>query len=69
VEQTRRARDGGLDLDHAVAMVAEQTRQRYAALGPDADPEIAARFERMSSAASNVAGIVHWLGKSGSAAS
>jgi hypothetical protein len=50
-------------------MVAEQTRQRYAALGPDADPEIAARFERMSGAASNVAGIVHWLGKPGSAAS
>jgi glyoxylase-like metal-dependent hydrolase (beta-lactamase superfamily II) len=69
VEQTRRAHDGGLDLDHAVAMVTEQTRQRYAALGPDADLAIAARFERMSSAASNVAGIVHWLGRPGSAAS
>src|SRR5262249_40389002 len=29
VEQTRRAHKAGLDLDHAVAMVTEQTRQRY----------------------------------------
>jgi glyoxylase-like metal-dependent hydrolase (beta-lactamase superfamily II) len=67
VEQTRRARDAGLDLDHAVAMVAEQTRQRYAALGPGADPALSARFERQSGAATNVAGIMHWLGKTGPA--
>jgi hypothetical protein len=45
-----------------VAMVVEQTRQRYAALGPDADPALGARFERQSGAATNVAGIMHWLG-------
>ena len=32
VAETRRARRAGLDLDHAAAMVAERTRQRYAAL-------------------------------------
>jgi glyoxylase-like metal-dependent hydrolase (beta-lactamase superfamily II) len=63
VEQTRRAHDAGLDLDHVVAMVIEQTRQRYAALAPGADPTLSARFERQSSAALNVAGITHWLEK------
>jgi glyoxylase-like metal-dependent hydrolase (beta-lactamase superfamily II) len=61
VEQTRRAQDTGLDLDHVVAMITEQTRQRYAALAPGADPALSARFERQSSAALNVAGITHWL--------
>lgn len=61
VAETRKARGGGLDLDHAVAMVAERTRDRYAALRPEGDPEIAAKFERITGAASNVAGIVHWL--------
>ena len=67
VEQTRLAHGTGLDLDHAAAMVEEQTRHRYAALAAGEDPEIAARFERISGAAANVAGIVHWLGRSGSA--
>jgi hypothetical protein len=48
-------------------MVVEQTRGRYAALAPDADPALGARFERQSGAATNVAGIMHWLGKSGRA--
>jgi len=61
VDQTRRARRAGLDLDHAVAMVAERTRERYAVLGPDADPELAAKYDRIAGAASNVAGIMHWL--------
>jgi glyoxylase-like metal-dependent hydrolase (beta-lactamase superfamily II) len=64
VDQTRQARGSGLDLDHAVEMVREQTRHRYASLAPGADPELAAKFERLSGAASNVAGIMHWLGKS-----
>ncbi len=67
VEQTRRAHHAGLDLDHAVAMVEERTRQRYAALAADNDPEIAARFERISGAETNVAGILHWLSRSGPA--
>jgi glyoxylase-like metal-dependent hydrolase (beta-lactamase superfamily II) len=61
VEQTRRARDAGADLDHAVAMVAEATRGRYAVLAPGADPQVAAKFERISGAATSVAGIMHWL--------
>jgi hypothetical protein len=68
VEQTRQAHKAGLDLDHAVAMVTEQTRQRYAALGPGADPALGARFERQSGAALNVAGIMHWLEKQEQAA-
>ena len=63
VEHTREARDAGLDLDHAVAMVEERTRKRYRAFDADADPEVAAKFDRISSAAANVEGIVRWLDK------
>jgi glyoxylase-like metal-dependent hydrolase (beta-lactamase superfamily II) len=63
VESTRNARSAGMDLDHAIAMVREQTLSRYIALRPDADPAIATKFERISSAAANVAGIWHWLDK------
>jgi glyoxylase-like metal-dependent hydrolase (beta-lactamase superfamily II) len=63
VENTRRAVDSGLDLDHAVAMVRERTRDRYAAASPDADAALTEQFERMSSAAGNVEGIMHWLEK------
>lgn len=47
------------DLDHAVAMVRDRTRERYAALL--ARPEVAAKFEALSSSAANVAGIARWL--------
>ena len=60
VDETRRARNHGLDLDHAVVMVAERTRQRYAVLR-DADPVVAEKYDRTSSTAANVAGISHWL--------
>jgi glyoxylase-like metal-dependent hydrolase (beta-lactamase superfamily II) len=63
VTETRRARHAGMDLDHAAAMVAERTRERYAVLAADADPELAAKFDRISGAAANVAGIMHWLDK------
>jgi glyoxylase-like metal-dependent hydrolase (beta-lactamase superfamily II) len=63
VDRTRNARAAGLDLDHAVAMVREQTLSRYAALRDDADPAIAAKFGRISGAAANVRGIWHWLDK------
>ncbi|HET9972012.1 MAG TPA: MBL fold metallo-hydrolase, partial [Streptosporangiaceae bacterium] len=66
VEETRRARlvlGPGLDLDHAVAMVRDRTMDRYAAASPDADPALAEQFERMSSAAGNVEGIMAWLDK------
>jgi glyoxylase-like metal-dependent hydrolase (beta-lactamase superfamily II) len=64
VDETRQARGAGMDLDHAAAMVAERTRQRYAVLAEDYDPEVSAKFERISSSAANVAGIMHWLDKS-----
>ncbi len=63
VEETRQARTAGLDLDHAAAMVAERTRQRYRVLGEDGSAEIAAKYDRISSAAANVAGIMRWLDK------
>jgi glyoxylase-like metal-dependent hydrolase (beta-lactamase superfamily II) len=63
VEETRRARTAGLDLDHAVAMVRDRTLDRYAATGPDIDPALAERFERVSSARGNVEGIMQWLDK------
>ena len=67
VEETRRARGAGLDLDHAVAMVAERTRDRYAALAPGADPAVAEKAERISGTAANVAGIMLWLDQAESA--
>ncbi len=63
VEETRRARKAGLDLDHAAAMVAERTRQRYLVFANDADPEIAAKYERISGTQANVAGVMRWLDK------
>jgi glyoxylase-like metal-dependent hydrolase (beta-lactamase superfamily II) len=63
VEETRRARGAGLDLDHAVAMVRERTNHRYVATSPGADPAIAGKFERVSGAVGNVEGIMHWLDK------
>jgi glyoxylase-like metal-dependent hydrolase (beta-lactamase superfamily II) len=61
VEETRQARGAGMDLDHAAAMVAERTRERYAVLAADYDPDVSAKFERISSSAANVAGIMRWL--------
>jgi glyoxylase-like metal-dependent hydrolase (beta-lactamase superfamily II) len=63
VEHTRKAQAAGLDLDHAVAMVRDRTRDRYAALQPDADPALAEKFERLSGSPGNVSGIMHWLDK------
>jgi glyoxylase-like metal-dependent hydrolase (beta-lactamase superfamily II) len=64
VDEVSRARGSGLDLDHAVAMVRERTNARYAVFKPDTDPAIAAKFEQFTGAASNVAGIMHWLDRS-----
>jgi glyoxylase-like metal-dependent hydrolase (beta-lactamase superfamily II) len=65
VEETRQARRAGLDLDHAVAMVAERTRERYKVFAPGADPDLAAKYDRIAGAPSNVSGIMHWLDKGG----
>jgi len=61
VAETRRARSAELDLDHAVAMVAERTRARYAMLAPGADPGLFARYEPVAGTLANVSGIMHWL--------
>ncbi|HZU54934.1 MAG TPA: MBL fold metallo-hydrolase [Actinocrinis sp.] len=50
---------GEFDLDHAVAMVRDRTRERYADLL--ARPEVAAKFEALSSVVANVSGIARWL--------
>jgi glyoxylase-like metal-dependent hydrolase (beta-lactamase superfamily II) len=63
VAETRRARGAGLDLDHAVAMVRDRTRQRYAELRPGADPGIIEKTERVGSTQANVEGIWRWLDK------
>ncbi|MGI5200855.1 MBL fold metallo-hydrolase [Spirillospora sp. CA-108201] len=63
VDAVRDARDQGLDLDHAVAMVVDRTRDRYASMSDDVDPELAAKYEILNSAESNVAGIMHALGR------
>jgi hypothetical protein len=49
-------------------MVRDRTMARYAAAGPDADPALAERFERLSSPRGNVEGIMHWLEKTEQAA-
>lgn len=59
VEMVRQARTMQMDLDHAVAMVREQTP-----LAIPADPEFDVRreaWETLSSTAANVAGISRWL--------
>lgn len=57
--QREAAPGAAFDLDHAVAMVRDRTRERYATLL--ARPEIAAKFEELSSTGANVAGIARWL--------
>ena len=54
---------GGDGLDHAVEAVRQRTMSRYLSLRPEADPEMAEKFERLSGAAGNVSGIWHWLDK------
>ncbi|NJP98918.1 MBL fold metallo-hydrolase, partial [Nonomuraea sp. FMUSA5-5] len=61
VDLTRRARSEGMDLDHAVAMVRDRTKERYHAMS--ADEATAEQFELLNGASSNVAGIMHWLNR------
>jgi glyoxylase-like metal-dependent hydrolase (beta-lactamase superfamily II) len=63
VDETRRARRAGLDLDHAVAMVHERTRDRYAGLRADGDESAGAKLMTLTGTEANVAGIMHWLEK------
>ena len=61
VEMVREARDRNFDLDHAVAMVIEQSQVRLPAFHDDAD--VVLKFEELASTAANVAGISRWLDK------
>jgi glyoxylase-like metal-dependent hydrolase (beta-lactamase superfamily II) len=61
VDAVKDAHDAGLDLDHAVAMVRDRTRERYALNWDGSDPEQAVRHEILEGAESNVAGIMHAL--------
>ena len=61
VEATRQVRRLGADLDHAVAAVVERTAARYRAIA--ADPELAAKQQRLTSDAANVGGIWRYLEK------
>lgn len=63
VETVREAYNAGMDLDHAVAMVRERTSERYKIFGPGVDPALAEKYELLSGAESNVAGILHALGR------
>ncbi|MBA9006240.1 MBL fold metallo-hydrolase [Thermomonospora cellulosilytica] len=63
VDAVRDAHEAGMDLDHAVAAVKERTAGRYKAFGPDADPELEEKYEVLSSAVSNVSGIIHSLSR------
>lgn len=55
----REARSAQLDLDHTLALVRDRTRDRYAQLLRR--PDVAAKFEALSSSAANVVGISRWL--------
>jgi glyoxylase-like metal-dependent hydrolase (beta-lactamase superfamily II) len=63
VTETRAARSAGMDLDHAVDAVRQQTLSRYAASGDYADPAITEKFETVGGTRPNVEGIWHWLDK------
>lgn len=59
VAAVRIARDLTPDVDHAIAMVAEQDRARHPRLY--GDPDVLAKQEELSGTAANVAGILRWL--------
>src|SRR5487761_1707020 len=61
VEETRHARRAGLDLDHAVAMVHERTKDRYAGLRPGGDERAGKKLLTLTGTEANVSGIMRWL--------
>jgi glyoxylase-like metal-dependent hydrolase (beta-lactamase superfamily II) len=63
VDAVKDARDLGLDLDHAVAMVRDRTKDRYRMTTEITDPEEVEKYEILNGAVSNVAGIMHSLEK------
>ena len=63
VDAVKDARDEGLDLDHAAAMVQERTKDRYRMTRELTDPEAIEKYEILNGTVSNVAGIMHALDK------
>ena len=63
MEETRKAHRAGLDLDHAVAMVHERTKDRYAGLRDASDEDARGKLMKLTSTEANVSGIMHWLDK------
>jgi glyoxylase-like metal-dependent hydrolase (beta-lactamase superfamily II) len=61
VELVREARNTRLDLDHAIALIIERTKDRYATLF--ANDQAMKRFESLNSTAANIVGINRWLDK------
>ncbi len=59
VELVRQARTQLMDLDHAIEMIKEKTRQRYQNLL--ANPALSQRFEELNSTGANIVGINRWL--------
>lgn len=59
VELVRQARSQLMDLDHAIEMIKEKTRERYQNLL--ADPALSQRFEELNSTGANIVGINRWL--------
>jgi glyoxylase-like metal-dependent hydrolase (beta-lactamase superfamily II) len=66
VAETRKAHREGLDLDHAVALVHERTKDRYRGLQPGVDEYAGEKLMRLNNTEANVAGIMHWLEREGS---
>ncbi|HEY6499359.1 MAG TPA: MBL fold metallo-hydrolase [Streptosporangiaceae bacterium] len=66
VDETRKAHREGMDLDHAVALVHERTKERYAGLQSGGDEYAGEKLMRLASTEANVAGIMHWLERDGS---
>jgi len=65
VDETRKAHREGMDLDHAVALVHERTKERYAGLQPGGDEYAGEKLMRLANTEANVAGIMHWLERDG----
>lgn len=65
VETATEAYTAGMDIEHAIAMVAEKDRERHPAFYET--DEVNDKFEDLSSLGSNVQGIYRWLAKRESA--
>ena len=67
VETTTEAYTAGMDIEHAIAMVAEKDRERHPAFYEN--EEVNTKFEELSNLSANVHGIYRWLTKRDGASS